>query len=180
MSPKEKRFCEEYIIDLNGTQAYQRAGYKVKNDNVASVLAVKLLGKVNIQEYVKQLNDKRSKKTEITAERVLIELGKIGFSDIKDYLSFNENGVKFKDSEEVDGTVINEVSSMKTTTTNGSGENATTTERVQFKLKLCDKLNALDKIGNHLTMWKSNNNGLSDNEIEKLRQLANTQIESNL
>jgi len=46
----EERFCQEYLIDLNGTRAYKRAGFTAKNDNVASVKASRLLIKSEVQE----------------------------------------------------------------------------------------------------------------------------------
>lgn len=70
---KEELFCIEYLIDLNGTQAYKRAGYKVKNDAVARVQASKLLTKPNIQHRIEQLKAERSERVKINADWVLNE-----------------------------------------------------------------------------------------------------------
>ena len=43
LTEKQKRFCEEYLVDLNATQAYFRAGYSAKNENIAGVEGLKLL-----------------------------------------------------------------------------------------------------------------------------------------
>lgn len=51
LNAKQKRFCEEYLKDLNGTQAAIRAGYSVKS---AAVIAVQNLIKLNIQEYIQE------------------------------------------------------------------------------------------------------------------------------
>lgn len=68
LPPKQKTFCEEYVVDLNATQAAIRAGYSEKT---AQEQSSRLLSNVIIQEYVQSLMDKRSEKTEITAEYVL-------------------------------------------------------------------------------------------------------------
>jgi len=59
LSEKQKRFCEEYTVDFNGLQAAIRAGYSEKTANQQ---ASRLLTKVNIQQYIKGLQEKLSKK----------------------------------------------------------------------------------------------------------------------
>ena len=62
---KQDLFVKEYLKDLNGTQAYIRAGYKVKNENVAAVYASKLLRKPKVQEKIQAAMKEREKRTEI-------------------------------------------------------------------------------------------------------------------
>ena len=154
LTPKQQAFIGEYMIDLNATQAAIRAGYSPRT---ANRIGPELLVKTCIQESLTKAMDKRSKRTDITADRVLAEYAKIGFADIKDFLSYNtvktevdfdeeENKpiygykqvVDAKPSDEVDGTLINEVSIGKDGT---------------FKFKLHDKKGALDMIGKHLGMF---------------------------
>ena len=71
LKPKQEMFCKEYIIDLNGTQAAIRAGYSHKT---ARQIATEMLSKLYIQEYVQSLMDSRSKKVEITAENILLDI----------------------------------------------------------------------------------------------------------
>ena len=68
---KHERFCQEYIIDLNGAKAYERVYGKVK---VARVQACKLLTKVNIQARIAELKEIRSERIVITQDMVLKEL----------------------------------------------------------------------------------------------------------
>lgn len=150
LTDKQKRFCDEYVVDLNATQSAIRAGYSEKT---AGSQGQRLLQNVEIQNEINAINAKRSAKTGITAEKVLTELGKIAFSDLKEYLSFDENGVRFKDSEEVDGTLISEVSSQETVTRRGSGDNKEETVRVNLKMKLHDKMKALELLGKHLNIF---------------------------
>lgn len=155
LTEKQKRFVDEYLIDLNATQAAIRAGYSEKT---ANRIAEQNLSKPAIQEYLQGRMKDREKRTEIKQDEVLQELAKIGFSNIKDFLEFKtakgvvgydkETGEEIidwrvnlavKDSAEIDGSLIAEISISKDGT---------------FKFKLHDKMSALDKIGRHLGMFK--------------------------
>jgi len=68
LSAKQKRFCDEYIIDLNATQAYIRAGYSAKG---ARVSACKSLTNANIQAYIQERLKKREKRTELSQDYVI-------------------------------------------------------------------------------------------------------------
>lgn len=68
LTAKEKTFIDEYLIDLNATEAARRAGYAVKN---AKVTAFHLMAKPAIKDAVQRAMDKRANKTQITAEYVL-------------------------------------------------------------------------------------------------------------
>jgi phage terminase small subunit len=156
LTPKQKLFCDEYLIDFNATRAYKAAGYSVRSDNVAGVEGHKLLKNPNVVKYLEKRMKERERRTEITQDRVLKELAKIGFADIKDFLSYRTEKtvvdvdmdgteiigykqiVDAKPSDEVDGAVINEISIAKDGT---------------FKFKLQDKMKALEMMGRHLGMW---------------------------
>lgn len=99
LTPKQDLFCQEYIKDLNGTQAYYRAGYKAKNDNTARTQAHNLLMKPNIEAKINELKAQREKKLEIDAEWVLneaIEIYKIAKGEKPHTLSRVKNGVSEK------------------------------------------------------------------------------------
>src|SRR5690554_3470514 len=71
LTDKQKRFCEEYIIDLNRTKAAIRADY---SEETADVQGSRLLKNVKVQKEIEKLKKARSKRTQITADRVLKEL----------------------------------------------------------------------------------------------------------
>lgn len=68
LTPKQEFFCKEFLIDLNATQAAIRAGY---SENTANRIASQLLSKLDIQKYIQQLMDARSKRVEIDSDYVL-------------------------------------------------------------------------------------------------------------
>lgn len=77
ITDKQKKFVEEYLIDLNATQAAIRAGYKAKNAQRASEIGCQLLQKTQVSNEVAKRMAERSRRTGINADRVLIELAKI-------------------------------------------------------------------------------------------------------
>lgn len=82
LTEKQKRFCDEYLIDLNATQAAIRAGYSEKT---AEQMGYQLLQKTSVQEHLQKRLSDRSERTAITQDRVLNELAKVGFAKAADY-----------------------------------------------------------------------------------------------
>lgn len=81
MTPKQKKFCVEYLIDLNATQAAIRAGYSKKT---ARSLGQRLLTYVDVRNYIKDLRAKYFKKRIMTAEEVEYRLSKAGRGELKE------------------------------------------------------------------------------------------------
>lgn len=135
LPPKQRRFVQEHLVDLNATQAAIRAGYSAKT---ADVQGPRLLGNVRIQEAIQEAMSRREKRTEITADRVLNELAKIAFSDLTDFVEFGPDGIKIRPSDKVDGAVLSEVSEMIT-----KGASVTS-------VKLHSKMKALELLCKHL------------------------------
>ncbi len=73
MTPKQQRFVEEYLIDLNATQAAIRAGYSARN---ADKIGPELLGKTRVAEAVKAAQQARTERTAITQDEVIQGLKK--------------------------------------------------------------------------------------------------------
>ena len=78
LTPKQKRFCEEYAVDFNGTQAAIRAGYSV---NTANVIASQNLTKLNVHNEIEKLTTEKSIRTEITADKILQSIAKIALAE---------------------------------------------------------------------------------------------------
>lgn len=69
MTEKQKRFCDEYLIDLNGTRAYKAAYPSVKSDDTAAAAATRMLRNVKVHEYIEQRTEElRSARTATAAE----------------------------------------------------------------------------------------------------------------
>ena len=111
LTPLQARFVDEYLIDLNATQAAIRAGYK---KNYADRMGHQLIENTRVWEQIEKRIEDRSKRTGITQDMVLKELAGIAFDDIKHYLSFKQDGnnvkVNIKDSDTIDTKNIAEIS----------------------------------------------------------------------
>ena len=86
LSEQRQRFVEEYLIDLNGTQAAIRAGYSVKT---AQEQSSRLLSNVMVQEAISKAMAARSKRTGVNQDRVVLELAKIAFVKMTDVVDSN-------------------------------------------------------------------------------------------
>ena len=82
LTPKQERFCLEYVVDLNATQAAIRAGYSPKT---ARFIGAENLTKPNIAARIAELQQKTARKLEITAEAIANELALLAFSNMEDY-----------------------------------------------------------------------------------------------
>ncbi len=81
LTPKQERFVDEYLIDLNATQAAIRAGY---SKNRASELGYQLLQKTTVQSAVQKAQKDRSERTEITQDYVIKKLKAIADQEASD------------------------------------------------------------------------------------------------
>lgn len=161
LTPKQQRFADEYIIDLNATQAAIRAGYSVKT---AREQACVLLTNLNIQAAVQKALKKRAERTQITADRVLEELAKIAFSNIVDYVSFNGSTVTLGDSEQIEREKLAAIESVS------EGKDG-------VKLKLHNKLTALNALSQHLGIDKPDTSSDEGEDDSNLIEALQTTVE---
>lgn len=144
LNERQQRFVEEYLIDLNATQAAVRAGYSPKG---AEVTGSQLLRNPKVQAVVEKRMDARSRRTEVTADRLLQELAAIGFADLRDFMTFDGETVRWKPSDEWPNQSAGAVSEVFSEVTEYPDGKRTTRSR----LKLQNKDSALDKIARHLS-----------------------------
>ena len=81
LTPKQKRFVAEYLVDLNATAAARRAGYSAKT---ADRIGPELLGKTCVSEAIQQAIRERQQRTEVTQDYVIKKLKEITDKDASD------------------------------------------------------------------------------------------------
>lgn len=140
LTPKQKRFVAEYLIDLNATAAAKRAGYSEKT---ACEQAARLLANVKVQAAVQSAMQEREKRTEITQDMVLQETAKLAFFDIRKM--FDKNGKPLDISKLDDDTAAALVGLDVQDVSDSDGN------YVGFikKYKMADKIKALELLGKH-------------------------------
>lgn len=147
LTAKQARFVEEYLIDLNATQAAIRAGYSEKT---AGSVGSENLQKPDIAAAIAEAKADRSERTKITQERVLMELAKVGFMDIRSLF----DGSSLKDIRDLDDGAAGAISSIEVIAKPGSPDESGSREvELVHKVRLWDKLSALEKLGKHLGMF---------------------------
>lgn len=153
LTKKNEVFCEEYLIDLNATQAAIRAGY---SPNTAGSIGFELLKKPEIRARIDAEMAERSKRTGINADRVLRELGRIAFLNPRDVIDLNTAEVK-EDATADDLAVIAGVK-VKYVPHKDFDENGDPVieQAIEREVKMADKLKALELCGRHLGMFKDN------------------------
>jgi len=141
ITEKQKRFVEEYLIDLNATQAAIRAGYSPKT---AEQEGYKLVQKSSVSEAIAKAKAERSRRTGISQDRVIQELARIAFVNAADVINTDDASV-IADATRDDLACIQTVKVKQM-----SGDKGDMTER---EVMLADKLKALELLGKHLGLY---------------------------
>ncbi|WP_440064370.1 terminase small subunit [Pseudomonas syringae] len=171
LTAKQQRFVDEYLIDLNATQAATRAGYSKKTANEQGS---RLLANVSVSAAIRQGMNARSGRVEITQDMVLKELAKIGFSDIRKVVRWGETQVRMIDGEEdcaedmvpYHGLALIDSAEIDDNTAGAIAE--VSQGRDGLKVKLHDKKGALVDIGRHLGMFSAPGHLSLDTELKRL------------
>lgn len=157
LTDKQRRFVDEYLVDLNATQAAIRAGYSQKT---ARQIGDENLSKPDIAKAVQEAQAARSKRTEVTQDMVLRELAKIGFSDIRKIVRWGKTELRVTDAGDDEGEVTEPYHGLALVSADDIDDDtaAAISEisegREGLKIKLHDKKGALVDIGRHLGMFK--------------------------
>lgn len=142
---KHRIFAEEYLLDLNGTQAAIRAGYSPKTANQQ---ASRLLANANIRAYIDRKLAERSRRTGINADRVLRELARVAFVNAADLI--DDGTGLIRDEAKADDTAAISSVRVKTIPTDAG-------DIVEREIKLTDKNKALDMLCRHLGLYADRN-----------------------
>lgn len=142
LTPKQQRFVEEYLVDLNATQASIRAGYSAKT---AEQQGPRLLGNVGVATAIQKGKVELRQTTGVTVERVIQEYARIAFLDPASV--FKTDGTLYS-IPEMDEDTRRAIGGMDISTIGGSES-----VEVLKKIKLIDKKGALDSLGKHLGMF---------------------------
>lgn len=140
LSEQRQRFVDEYLIDLNGTQAAIRAGYSAKT---AQEQSSRLLSNVMVQEAISKAMAERSKRTGINQDRVVLELAKMALVKMTDIV--NSRGEIKASATDDDLACIESIKYKESESDTGSS--------VEREVKIASKIKALELLGKHLGMW---------------------------
>lgn len=142
LNDKQRRFAQEYVVDLNATQAAIRAGYAPKS---AAAQAHALLRNPKLTGLIGELKAKSAARLEITADRVLAELARVAFADIG--AAFDESGA-LRPIHQIPEDTRRALSAIESDELREEGAAVGMTRKV----KLADKLRGLEILAKHLKL----------------------------
>ncbi len=166
LTEKQKRFADEYLIDLNATRAYKAAYPNCKKRETAAQAGSRMLRNIKVAEYIEKQMEDRKKRTKITQDMVLKELAIIAFSKASDYAKVIERQAVYnlKDGSRIPlfdekGNPVMIYDVELTLTDDLTEEQVRAIAGVKHgkygvEVMQCDKVKALELLGKHLGMFK--------------------------
>lgn len=152
ISQKQRRFVEEYLVDLNATQAAIRAGYCGKS-------GYKLMQRPEVQESIREQIRRRTERVEITQDMVLRELAAIGFAKATDHTRVSKSGV------------VEIMPTQEWTEAQARAVAAIKLGRYGVQVSNYDKVKALELLGKHLGMFDGRGGPAAEDENDLLERL---------
>jgi phage terminase small subunit len=156
LTDMQQAFVANYLITLSATKAAIAAGYSKTS---AGVQGYQLLQHPSIARELRRAMARRAKRLDLTAENVLREIARIAFSDIRAVMTFDGQKITVKASDKIHSDAAAAIQSIEQHTTESERSSNTT-----VKVKLHDKMRALDLAGRHLGMWAKGD----DDEFKRL------------
>jgi phage terminase small subunit len=149
LTQKQRRFVEEYLVDLNATQAAIRAGY---SPNAAAEQGYENLIKPHVAAEIAKLRKEQSERTKVSADQVIEHLERIALYNPMDYIRIGENGDPWLDLSNL---TREQALAIKDFTVEdykeGRGEESRDVRKVRVTFQ--DKVSALEKLGKHLGLF---------------------------
>ncbi|MBT9168972.1 MAG: hypothetical protein DDT19_02324 [Syntrophomonadaceae bacterium] len=145
LTPRQKKFCDEYLLDYNGTRAYKVA-YGEECDVAAAAHSSRLVRTGKVQEYLQHHHDSRQIYYQKLRERVLTELSYLAFSNIFDYMEIvtDKRGKQVVQAADLTTLTPEQRAAIQSIRVSARGD---------ITVVLCDKLKAIELIGRHLGMF---------------------------
>ena len=148
ITPQQRHFVFEYLVDLDATRAALAAGYET---HLAKSVGARLLKYPGVRRLIDEIQDSRFRSLNITGERVLKEVARLAFIDARKF--FNEDGT-VRDISTLDDDTAAALSGFEVSEIiqrNGNKE-STVVGHVK-KIKLADKGENLERLGRHLGLF---------------------------
>lgn len=179
MTDKQKRFCDEYLVDQNATRAYKEAYPNIKNDTVAGVNGARLLKTAKVGAYIADAMEAKRKRNEVTADKVIAEMAKIAFCDVTSAVRV-ETKTRMIDGEPVEYQTVYIKNTDELTPEQKAAVKSIKQTRDGIAVEFYPKDSMLSKLGEHLGMFRQDINitgkletgnpvqGLTTEELKKL------------
>lgn len=139
MDDREVTFCYEWIIDHNGARSAKAAGYSKRS---AHVQGSRLLNRDNVIKLIDHLKAERVERLKFTADQIVMEIAKVAFNSIEEYMEFTDGNVSLIDMENMTDNALRSIKKVKMTQNANLGK--------VLEVEVYDKLKALELLGKHV------------------------------
>lgn len=160
LTDRQKRFCEEYVIDWNASRAAREAGYSEKTSGEQGY---QLLQKPLIQAHIEEITKDLQRLAGVSALRNILELKNIAYSNISDV---HDSWITLKDWETLPKHIKASIYSIKHSTRTVKDEEGNPVSIETVEIKMHDKRQAIEAL----------NKMLGYNEPEKVQQMGSVQV----
>ncbi len=141
LTDQQRLFVDYYTLSFEATRAAKKAGYSEKT---ANQIGWQLLQLPSVREAIDEILERNAKRNDELRYRVIRELTRIGFANIKDYGTFDHTGFRIHGSDDMDDDLAAVIQEFHVTETDTSRS---------VKFKLASKEKALEMLGRHLGMF---------------------------
>ena len=152
ITDKMRQFVDEYLIDLNATQAAIRAGY---SEATAQEQSSQLLARADIRALIEEAQKDRVDRVQISQDTTVNELKRIGFSDVADFVIVKAGGVieqrPFNELKKEQTRCVKKI--KQTVRTAQSSDGTVIHQTAVLELELYDKVKSLELLGRHLGIF---------------------------
>lgn len=148
LNPREQRFADQYLVDPNATEAAKIAGYSAKT---AYSLGQRLLNKPEVAAYIEARQKKMQRSTQITAERVIEQAGRMLFSDPRKLMDSAGNPLPLHQLDDATALAVEGVDVETRVGDDGEGMSHVR------KYRMASKPTTLDKLMKHLGLFDRDN-----------------------
>ena len=145
ISERQKKFCDEYIIDLNGKQSAIKVGYSEKS---AESLASRLLKNDKVKQYLAIIRAKVQERVEVRQDEILRILKDMAFADVTETMELTFTEIK----QLPKALRLCIASHKKTETKELSGST-----KIMYEIKFIDKIRAIDMLNKHIGFYDEDN-----------------------
>lgn len=150
LTDQQRRFVEEYLVDCNATLAAGRAGYSARSARQAGA---RLRALPHVRRAVEAAMAARSDRLGVSQDRVVLELARLAFADMRDFASWGDGGVRLRPSEELTEDQAACVSEIVETPGKG------------VRVKLFGKQPALAALARHLGLREGSGKGAGRGDV---------------
>ena len=163
LNERQIRFAENLILGMSQKDAYLAAGYDA-DEKTAAASGSKLACDERIVSYLHERRAELQERTNVTVEKNIQELARIGYADIREVLAWDEQGVRFIPSAFLNRDQAGAISSIKSKRRTRTDEDGITHETVDLEVKMHDKLGALEKLNKILGVYQADRMNDADRE----------------